>query len=236
MKATEVQRALRGYASKERARINAWFFKTGKGEYGEGDEFIGVTVPQARKVATLFSNLSFSELEKLLSSKKHEHRLTALLILVHCYAKAEVKKQKEILRFYLDHLDHINNWDLVDLSAPKILGVHYCLYGGEEKLIHLAKQKNIWKKRIGIVATYAFIREGRFELTLQISKLLLSDQEDLLHKAVGWMLREVGKKDNRVLKLFLAEYYEEMPRTTLRYAIERFPEIERKKWLKRALR
>src|SRR3989339_1344860 len=229
MSVTKVKKALQQYASPERAKSNAWFFKTGKGQYGEGDEFIGVTVPHVRKVATLFSNLSYSELEKLLSSKKHEHRLTALLILVHRYTKAEAREQKEIVRFYLSHLDCINNWDLVDLSAPKILGAHYYKYGGEEKLTHLAKQNNLWKKRIGIVATYAFIREGRYELTLQISKMLLSDQEDLLHKAVGWMLREVGKKDSRVLKVFLAEHYSEIPRTTLRYAIERFPEIERKK-------
>jgi 3-methyladenine DNA glycosylase AlkD len=233
MSATEVKKVLQTYASSERAKINAWFFKTGKGQYGEGDEFIGVTVPNVRIVAKQFVELSFPELEKLLSSKKHEHRLTALLILVLRYKKAEVKTQKEIVRFYLAHFAQINNWDLVDLSAPKILGMYYCQYGGEEKLIQLAKQKNLWKKRVGIVATYTFIQNKRFELTLHIAEILLHDKEDLIHKAVGWMLREVGKKDVEVLRTFLTEHYVHMPRTMLRYAIERFPAQERKIWLKK---
>lgn len=233
MNAVQVKKALQAYASPERAKSNAWFFKTGKGQYGEGDEFIGVTVPNTRKVAKQFVDLAFSELEILLASKKHEHRLAALLILVQRFTRANEKEQKEIVRFYLAHVAQVNNWDLVDLSASQILGTHFCLYGGEEKLIKFAQSKNLWRRRVSIVATCAFIRAGKYDQTLRIANMLLHDTEDLLHKAVGWMLREVGKKDVSVLQQFLTEHTHEMPRTMLRYAIERFPEEERKIWLKR---
>jgi len=233
MKATAVQKALQGYATKERAKSNAWFFKTGEGQYGEGDEFIGVTVPQQRLVAKQFVNLPYTELKKVLTSKKHEHRLTALLILVQKYMHAEKKEQKEIVRFYFSNIEYINNWDLVDLSAPQLVGNHVYVYGGVQKLYSFARSKNLWYRRIAIVATYSFIRRERFEPTLLIAKILLQDKEDLLHKAVGWMLREVGKRDEKVLKDFLTEHNSRMPRTMLRYAIERFPESERKKWLKK---
>lgn len=233
MIAQAVQKALQGYATKERAKTNAWFFKTGKGEYGEGDEFIGVTVPEQRLVAKHFVDIPYAELRKLLSSKKHEHRLTALLILVQKYARAEEKEQKELFRFYLSEIEYVNNWDLVDLSAPQIVGNHMCTYGGVQKLYKLARSKNLWRRRIAIVATFSFIRKGDFSPTLELSEMLLRDDEALLHKAVGWMLREVGKRNMPILKSFLTEHSAHMPRTMLRYAIERFPETERKKWLKK---
>jgi 3-methyladenine DNA glycosylase AlkD len=233
MTAVHVKKALQGYASPERAKSNAWFFKTGKGQYGEGDEFIGVTVPDTRKVAKQFVDLAFSELETLLVSKKHEHRLTALLILVQRYARAERQERNNIVSFYLAHLACVNNWDLVDLSAPHILGTHFFLYSNEVKLMKLARSKLLWERRVGIVATYTFIKNGTYAPTLQIAKILLQDREDLIHKAVGWMLREVGKKNGAVLRGFLTEHVSDMPRTMLRYAIERFPENERKIWLKK---
>lgn len=231
MTAQAVKNELRKYATLERAKSNAWFFKTGKGEYGEGDEFIGVTVPDQRKVAKDFVELSFTELTKLLASKKHEHRLTALLILTLRFKKSTKKEQKNIVTFYLLHLKYINNWDLVDLSAYKILGTYYYANGGENKLYALARSKNLWERRVGMVATYAFIREGEISITVEIATLLLNDTEDLMHKAVGWMLREAGKRDKSTLVSFLEIHSPNMSRTMLRYAIERFPEQERQTWL-----
>lgn len=221
----------------KRAAFSPKFFKTGKGQYGEGDVFLGVTVPLQRKVAKKYIELSLNELQKLLDSKIHEYRLTALFILVDKYKKAcrpagraeQIEKEK-IFDFYLKNARNINNWDLVDLSAPNIAG-DFLLNNNRSILYKLAKSKNLWEKRISILATYAFIKSGQFEDTLKIAKLLLEDKHDLMHKAVGWMLREVGKKNQKVEEDFLKKYYKIMPRTMLRYAIERFSEDKRQFYL-----
>ena len=222
---------LKQKANPEKAKIYQRFFKIGKGEYGEGDIFLGISVPVTRKIANEFTNLTFRKIKKHLQSKFHEERLAALLILVNNYKKTNDKK--EIFEFYLNITKHINNWDLVDLTADKILG-DFLLDKDKEKsiLYNLAKSKNIWERRIAIVATYAFIKNNQFEDALKISEILLKDKHDLIHKAVGWMLREVGKRDEKVLEDFLKTNYKNMPRTTLRYAIEKFPEGKKQLYLR----
>lgn len=215
-----------------KAKILAGFFKSGKGEYGEGDEFLGITVPLQRKVAKKFLDLKFSEIQKLLNSKIHEHRLVALLILVEKYKKGDSTEKGNVVKMYLKNTKKINNWDLVDLSAHYILGDY--LLDKDRKILHkLARSKNLWEKRIAIISTFAFIRAREFEDTLKISEILLKDNHDLIHKAVGWMLREVGKRNQKVEEKFLLSYYSDMSRTTLRYAIERFPEQKRQFYLKK---
>ncbi|MFA5211422.1 MAG: DNA alkylation repair protein [Patescibacteria group bacterium] len=219
--------------NKEKAKILQRFFKTAKGEYGEGDLFLGITVPQIRQIAKNNLNTSLEELQKLLNSKIHEYRLVALLILVENYKKTEQKDK--IFKFYLKNFKNINNWDLVDLSAPKIIGdyiFHHKIL--DKKLLKWANSKHLWTKRISIVSTYFFIKENNFKHTLVISKILLNDKHDLIHKAVGWMLRELGKKDKKVLENFLNENLTKMPRNSLRYAIEKFPENQRKEYLKKS--
>jgi 3-methyladenine DNA glycosylase AlkD len=206
------------------------FFKTGKGEYGEGDVFLGVMVPDSRKVALKYRGIPLSDVSKLLKSKVHEHRLVALLILVQKYQSESDQGKKRIFDFYLRHTQHINNWDLVDLSAPKIVGTHL-LHTGPAILYKLAKSKDLWERRIAVLATAAFIRAGRYEPTLRISEMLLHDTHDLIHKAVGWMLREVGKNDQAVEERFLRKHCKKMPRTMLRYAIERFDEGKREYYM-----
>ena len=206
------------------------FFKTGKGEYGEGDVFLGVTVPQVRSIAKNHRTASFPLLHGLLSQKIHEARLLALVILVHQYEKGDPKVKKRCVAFYLQQLDRVNNWDLVDLSSYKILG-DFLLTQDRTMLRTLAKSSHLWSQRVAIVSTYAFIRRGEFSDTLQISKMLLAHPHDLIHKAVGWMLREVGKRDPKVLRKFLDQHSASMPRTMLRSAIEKFPERERKTYL-----
>jgi len=215
----------------EKILINKNFFKTGKGEYGEGDIFYGLTVPQSRKLAIKYNGLSTQKTLTLLQSKIHEERLISLLILVEKYKISSESEKAEIVSLYIKNAKRINNWDLVDLSAPKILG-NFLLNKKRSVLYDLANSKNLWEKRIAIISTYTFIREGQFHDTLRISELLLSDNHDLIHKAVGWMLREVGKKSPETLKNFLASYYKKMPRTMLRYAIEKFPEAQRKAYLR----
>lgn len=215
-----------------KAKILAGFFKTGKGEYGEGDEFLGITVPLQRIVAKKFIDLKFLEIEKLLNSKIHEHRLVSLLILVEKYRKGDEKEKSKVVNIYLKKTRKINNWDLVDLSAYYILG-DYLLDKDRKILYKLAQSKNIWEKRIAIISTFAFIRAFEFQDTLKISKILLKDNHDLIHKAVGWMLREVGKRDQTVEENFLMSYYSDMSRTTLRYAIEKFPERKRQFYLRK---
>jgi len=219
---------LQKHANPEKARILQGFFKTGRGEYGEGDVFLGITVPQSREIAKQFAHIELNEVKKHLQSKIHEERLIALLILVEKYKKSDDKK--EIADFYLSNTKHINNWDLVDLSADRILG-GYLFDKDKKMLFELAESANLWKRRIAIVSTFNFIKQGRFDETLRIAELLIKDKHDLIHKACGWMLREVGKRDEKVLKDFLKKNYKHMPRTMLRYAIERFPEEERKKYL-----
>ncbi len=233
----EIRTALLELGNPKKAESSKRFFKTGKGKYGHGDKFIGVTVPEQRAVAKRFVYASLSTIEQLLESEIHEFRLTGLLILVEQFKQTKAKgtkikemKQKQIFNFYLAHIDHINNWDLVDLSAPNIIG-KYLSDKDKRFLYRLAESSDLWKKRIAIVATYTFIRNGIFEPTLEISEKLLEDKLDLIHKAVGWMLREVGKKDASVLEKFLNKHCKKMPRTMLRYSIERFPEAKRKHFL-----
>lgn len=228
--AKDVLRELRKLGTKERAASSAWYFKTRKGEYGYGDVFTGVTVPEQRKLAKMFSSLSLSEITRLLENKIHEARLTSLIILVEQYKKGNSVARRKIAKFYLAHIKYINNWDLVDTSASNILGQEL-LNKKREILYLLVKSTNLWERRIAIVASFAFIREGDFADTLNLSGLLLNDKEDLIHKAVGWMLREVGKQSRPTLIRFLNENTSRMPRTTLRYAIEHFSEKERKRFM-----
>ena len=229
MKAANVRKELKSMADPDKAVILQRFFKTGLGQYGEGDIFIGVTVPQSRKIAKKFSQLQLVEVKTLLYSRIHEERLVALLILVWRYSSAldNREEKEEIVKFYLDNIKQVNNWDLVDLSAPNILGAHLIDNRDRRLLYRLAKSENVWERRVAILATYHFIRNGDFSYTLKIAEMLLQDRHDLIHKAVGWMLREVGKRDATAQEAFLEKYWSVMPRTMLRYAIERLPENKR---------
>lgn len=230
----EVKKAIRELASAEKANASAWFFKTGKGEYGEGDKFLGLTVPEGRSVAKRFRELALPEIEKLLKSPYHEDRFVALEILVMQYEKGDTDTQEELAAFYLAHTDRINNWDLVDTSAPYLLG-HFLYHHPKKRtlLSELARSKSLWERRIAIVSTLYCIGQGRYRETLDIAKALLGDREDLIHKAVGWMLREIWKRDAKEAEKFLNKHLAALPRTTLRYAIERMPEPQRKEYLKR---
>ena len=223
---------LKKLANPEKAEILQRFFKTGKGQYGEGDVFLGITVPEQRKVSKEYANLDLKDLKKLLSGKIHEYRLTALLILVIKFNRTDDSGKKEIAGFYLKNTKHINNWDLVDLSADKILGV-YLIEKDRSILYRLAESKLLWERRIAIISTFQFIKINQFNDTLKISEILLSDTHDLIHKAVGWMLREVGKRDRKSEERFLRKHYKTMPRTMLRYAIEKFDEKTRKFYLRK---
>jgi len=229
----KLRKELKKLSNPQKAKVLQGFFKTGKGEYGEGDIFLGLTVPQSRKIAIKYKEISFDEIKKLLQSKIHEERLIALLILVHRFEKGTDADKNKVYNYYLKNTKYINNWDLVDLSADKIVG-HYLLDKSKNVLFKLARSKNLWERRISIVATYQFIKDGRYQETLTISKMLLNDTHDLIHKAVGWMLREVGKQSSQeILEDFLKKHYKQMPRTMLRYAIERLPEKLRKMYLSR---
>ena len=225
-----MQTALRRYASAERKATNEWFFKTGAGEYGAHDQFIGVRVPDIRKAAKPFITAPIGEVKKLLASKIHEDRLMALVILTGKYAKADDTGKQKLFDFYLKHTQHINNWDLVDISAHKIVGAHL-LNRPRSCLTKLAKSPNMWERRIAIIACWKFNQNGDTEYTFTLAKMLLKDKQDLMHKATGWMLREAGKKNLKGLEQFLKDNYADIPRTTLRYAIERFPEAKRKRYL-----
>lgn len=216
----------------EKAKILLKFFKTGKGQYGEGDIFLGIKVPEQRKIAKKYSSIPLDDISQLLKSKFHEFRLTSLLILVLKYKKEDFKKKKEIVEFYLSHMEDINNWDLVDSSAPYILG-DFLLDKDKSILYRLAKSDNLWERRIAILSTFAFIKNNQFEDALNISEILLFDKHDLIHKAVGWMLREISKRDDRTEEEFLEKHYRIMPRTMLRYAIEKFDKDKRKFYLSR---
>ena len=208
------------------------YFKTGPGQYGEGDVFIGVVVPHTRSIAKANIKTPLTEIRILLKSKYHEARLCALLILTERFKKAVEKERKEIFDFYLKNTSCINNWDLVDLSCTTIVGM-YLLNKDRKILYELADSKCLWEQRIAVVSTYAFIREYEFYDILELSKKLLTHKHDLMHKAVGWMLREVGKRSRRTLTDFLEEYATKLPRTSLRYAIEHYPEPERLYFLKK---
>ncbi|MFC1801386.1 DNA alkylation repair protein [Nanoarchaeota archaeon] len=225
-----LKKELERLGNKKQAEILQGFFKTGKGQYGNGDIFMGIKVPIQRKVAKKYLEMELKHLQKLLNSKIHEYRLIALFILIDLYKKA--KNKKEIFDFYLQNTKNINNWDLVDLSAPNIVG-DYLLDRSRRVLYKLARSKHLWEKRIAILATYAFIKKGEFEDTLKIAEILLKDKHDLIHKSVGWMLREVGKRSQKTEEKFLKKFYKEMPRTMLRYSIERFSEEKRKYYMKK---
>ncbi|OGT09954.1 MAG: DNA alkylation repair protein [Gammaproteobacteria bacterium GWE2_42_36] len=213
----------------EKAKILQRFFKTGPGEYGEGDVFLGITIPALRKLAKAYISLDFPDLTRLLQSPIHEERMLSLLILMQKYQK-NADSQTTCYQFYVDHKTYINNWDLVDVSAPHIIG-HYLFDRDTSILLRWAKSRHLWTKRIAIISTFHFIRQHEFDKTLKIAEFLLHDQHDLIHKAVGWMLREIGKRDILIEKQFLDQYYTVMPRTMLRYAIEKFDEKERKFYL-----
>jgi 3-methyladenine DNA glycosylase AlkD len=223
-----VQEDLQKLANQEKAKLLARYFKTGKGEYGEGDVFIGLTVPQVRAIAKKYRDLPLSDVEKLLHSKIHEYRLTALIILTG------KTLSKEIVDFYLRNTKYINNWDLVDLSSHEILGT-YLLDKPRKILYKLAKSKNIWERRIAVISTFAFLRKNEVSDSMKLADMLLHDTHDLMHKAVGWMLREVAKRDEKILVDYLSTRYKTMPRTMLRYAIEKFSPARREKYLKGTL-
>lgn len=218
MKASNVKKELGKYASNKRQETSLWFFKTGKGEYGHGDRFMGVSVPDQRRVAKKFRELPLREALTLLKSKIHEHRLTALFILVLQYQKADEKLKTEIAKKYLANIKFVNNWDLVDSSAPYILG-DFLLSRNKKILYKLARSKNLWERRVAVIATQRFIRNNVFTDTLRIAEVLLNDKHDLIHKAVGWMLREIGDRDWKRLVKFL-EKHPNLPRTAYRYATE----------------
>lgn len=216
----------------QKARVLQSFFKTGKGQYAEGDIFYGLSVPESRVLAKEFQDVAFEEIPELLHSKIHEERLIALFLLIEKFQKGDALQKKKVVDFYLDSTAWINNWDLVDTSAYKVLG-EYLLEKETKILTRLVQSKDLWEKRIGIVATFAFIRKGRLDETFRLAKILMKDNHDLIHKAVGWMLREAGKRDRIPLEVFLEEYAAQMPRTMLRYAIEKFNLQERNYYLKK---
>lgn len=227
----QLKKDMRGMANPERARVSRSYFKTGKGEYGEGDVFLGMNASQMRKLAREYAALAMEDLERLLASAVHEERGLALLVLVNRFQRADAAERQRIYGFYMKHTAAVNNWDLVDCSAPYIVGPH--LEGrGTRVLAKLARSRNVWERRIAILATYHFIRQGRPEETLRIAEMLLGDEHDLIHKAVGWMLREVGKRcGEEVEAAFLEKHCRAMPRTMLRYAVERFPAPRRAHFL-----
>lgn len=229
----KLRREIKRSANKEKAQIMQKFFKTGEGEYGFGDIFLGLTVPQSREIAIKYQELSFEEVAELLKSEIHEERLIALLILVHKFQTDEML-QRRIYEFYMKNVKYVNNWDLVDLSADKIVGA-YLSDKPKDVLKKFAKSENIWEKRIAMVATYNFIKNEEYDDALTIAEILVNDKNDLIQKAVGWMLREIGKRNLKSEENFLKKYHKEMGRTALRYAIEKFPEKIRLSYLNPAL-
>jgi 3-methyladenine DNA glycosylase AlkD len=222
MTAAEIQQQLRKFGSPEATAQAARFFKMGPGQYGEGDIFLGLSAETMHRLSKEHDGLSLRELRLLLRSPVHEDRSLALLILVRQAVKGDSGVKEKIYKLYLAHTRYVNNWDLVDASAREIVGGHLA-DKSREALVRLARSRNMWERRISIVATHYFIRQGDFAETLRIAELLLGDEEDLIHKAVGWMLREVGKRDQPTLEGFLRRHGKVMPRTALRYSIERFP-------------
>lgn len=228
----EIHSRLSGFANPETARILQGFFKTGPGQYGEGDVFLGIKVPIIRAVAREFPNVGLDTATDLLHSRFHEERLLALLLLMHHFAAGGQLERRNAFRAYLSNTQWINNWDLVDISAPHVVGA-YLADRSRGPLYRLAHSLSLWERRIAMVATLHFIRQGEFDDTLRLAEQLLRDREDLIHKSTGWMLREVGKRDQERLQAFLDQHSRAMPRTMLRYAIERFPETLRQTYLRR---
>jgi 3-methyladenine DNA glycosylase AlkD len=227
-----LRKEIRKKANPQKAKLLQGFFKTGKGQYGEGDIFLGLMVPIQREIVKKYQLLPLVDIQKLLNSKIHEERLIALLILVSQFKRGDMQKCEVIFKFYLKNAKNINNWDLVDLTAPNIVG-QFLMDKDRKILYKLAKSQNLWEKRIAVLSTFTFIKYGQFKDALKIAEILLNDSHDLIHKAVGWMLREIGKRNFAVEDKFLKKYYKIMPRTMLRYAIEKFPEKKRKKYLKK---
>lgn len=232
MSLNKLKSELKSLADKDQQKISSKFFKTAPGQYGEGDIFLGIKVPILRQVAKQYANLSLTDCQKLLDSPVHGYRFIALVILIDKYNCADSVGQKKIFDLYLRNYDRINNWDLVDTSAPKIVGDY--LLGHDRKVLYkFARSNHLWKKRIAIISTFTFIGHGQFDDTLKIAEILLYDDHDLIHKAVGWMLREVGNVNQSIEEKFLQKHYRQMPRTMLRYAIEKFSDKKRKFYLKK---
>ena len=231
MTVQKIRTRLQKLGNKQRAMDSQRYFKTGSGEYGEGDIFLGITVPEIRRLAASYQAITLREVAQLLRSAIHEERLLALLILVRAYANGDEHTKKRIYELYLANTRYVNNWDLVDASAMHIVGAF--LMGKSKKTLHnLTRSNNLWERRIAVMATFHFIKHDTFVESLAIARKLLTDEEDLIHKAVGWMLREIGKRHLQIEERFLKEHYKKMPRTMLRYAIERFPESKRQRYLK----
>lgn len=230
MNASAISKKLHGLGDSEIAQHSQHFFKTGKGEYGEGDRFLGIRVPVLRQHIRQFRDVSAENVLKLLASKYHEERLFALLLLVDKFKRGTEAERNWIYRYYLANTQYINSWDLVDSSADKIVGAWLAEHS-RKPLYRLAKSTSLWERRIAVMATFHFIRQEDFNDTLALCELLLHDKEDLIHKAAGWMLREAGKRDIEAEKIFLNRFHKLMPRTMLRYAIERFPQTDRRKYL-----
>ncbi len=231
MTVKNIQRKLQQLGNRKTADALRRFFKTGPGEYGEGDVFIGVRVPELRKLVKEYPDITIKESVQLLRSTIHEERLFALLMLINKFSKGNETVKKRIYELYLQHTKFINSWDLVDGSAHHIVGA-FLMDKNKEPVYRLAKSKNLWERRIAILSTFHFIKHDNYLETLKISKILLTDDQDLIHKAVGWMLREIGKRHMSTEEIFLKKYHKRMPRTMLRYAIEKFPESKRQKYLK----
>ena len=229
----KLKKDLRSFQKPGQAKALMKYFKTGKGEYGEGDEFLGLVTAETRSVALKYLSLSLPGISKLLASKIHEERTAAVMILWRQFKKADIEGGKKIYDFYFKNLAGINNWDLVDTSAPEIVGGYLYLTKNPRKILYdLAVSNNLWERRIAIMATFYFIRERDFTDSLKIAEILVQDKEDLIQKAVGWMLREVGNRDLKVEERFLKKHYQKMPRTMLRYAIEKFPQGKRLSYLR----
>ncbi|MDH5656047.1 MAG: DNA alkylation repair protein [Spirochaetia bacterium] len=221
---------LKSLADRKVAEHSQRYFKTGPGEYGEGDVFIGLRMPQIRSLAKKYSKLSFSDIENLLKSEIHEKRMLAVILLVNAYKKAAEPDQKKIYQMYFKNKKYINNWDLIDVSCPHVMG-GYLYKNDRSVLFKLAASGNLWDKRLAVMSTFYFIRNGDFNDSFKICEMLLDDEEDLIHKAAGWMLREIGKRNPKEEEKFLDRHAEKMPRTMLRYALERFSESKRKKYM-----
>ena len=231
MSLKDLTESLRKTADPKTAEHSQRFFKTGKGEYGEGDKFLGIRVPVLRKHAGKYRHMKLAGIKKLIRSQYHEERLCALFLLVEKYNKGSEEEKRNICNFYMSSTKYINNWDLVDSSAPYIAGAYF-ENKDKKPLYDFAISGDMWKRRIAILSTFHMIRKNDFTDALKISEILINDKEDLIHKAVGWMLREIGKRDIVSEKGFLKKYYKIMPRTMLRYAIEKFPETDRQRYLK----
>jgi 3-methyladenine DNA glycosylase AlkD len=230
MVAQEIRNRLEKHSNKEKAVVLQRFFKTGRGEYGEGDIFLGIMVPLLRKLTREFGDVPLSEILLLLKSSIHEERLLALMMLVRAFSTGDETRKMQIFDLYLKNTKFINSWDLVDLTAPNIVGT-YLTDKSRRPLYDLATSTYLWDRRIAILATFQFIKQQDFNDTMKLSKILLTDEHDLIHKAVGWMLREIGKRSLPTEERFLKQHYKKMPRTMLRYSIERLPETKRKKYL-----